>query len=103
MKYRVISVCIAVLALAAFQPFGLPLFGWMRFVHLLALGVVGVLSCGITEVLIMLLGYGRSMDKGIKYLVRRNQLFALVNTPSLFRNESPFRLARMSLSFQLLV
>lgn len=81
MKYRVISVCIAVLALAAFQPFGLPLFGWMRFVHLLALGVVGVLSCGITEVLIMLLGYGRSMDKGIKYLVRRNQLFALVNTP----------------------
>lgn len=81
MKYRVIGVCIAVLALAAFQPFGLPLLGWMRFVHLLALGVVGVLSCGITEVLIMLSGYGRSMDKGIKYLVRRNQLFALVNTP----------------------
>ncbi len=30
MKERLISVSIGVLALAAFQPFGLPLFGWMR-------------------------------------------------------------------------
>lgn len=81
MRNRTISVFIALLALTAFQPFGLPLFGWMRFVHLLAIGALGVLTCGISEVLIKLLGFGRSMDKGIKYLIRRNQLFALINTP----------------------
>ena len=83
MKERLFSVCIGVLALAAFQPFGLPLFGWMRIFHLIGLGVSAAIACGISELVLKVLGLGRSMDHGVKYIIRRNLAFQFMNTPLL--------------------
>lgn len=83
MKERLISVSIGVLALAAFQPFGLPLFGWMRFLHLIGVGISAAIACGISELFLMAIGLGRSMDHGVKYIIRRNLVYQFVNTPLL--------------------
>ena len=48
-KTRIISTAFIVLALAVFKPFGLKAWQWMGVAHLLAIFVLGILSCMTTE------------------------------------------------------
>ena len=81
-KIRVISTVFTMLALAVFKPFGLDVWEWMGYVHLLAIGLLGILSCSITEVIMKyVVRKPRSMEKGVDYIIRRNLWFQLINTP----------------------
>ena len=48
---RVISCAFMVLAIAIFKPFGLEVWQWQAYVHLLAIFALGLLSCFLTEVI----------------------------------------------------
>lgn len=81
-KIRVISTVFTMLALAVFKPFGLDVWEWMGYVHLLAIGLLGILSCSITEVIMKyVVRKPRSLEKGVDYIIRRNLWFQLINTP----------------------
>ena len=49
---RVISCAFIVLALAIFKPFGLEVWQWQAYVHLLAIFALGLFSCFLTEVIL---------------------------------------------------
>lgn len=79
---RIISTVFTVLALAIFKPFGLDALHWMGVVHLLAIGLLGLLSCGITEgIMKYVVKKPRSLEHGVDYIIRRNLWFQLINTP----------------------
>ena len=79
---RIISTTFMVVALAVFKPFGLDAWQWQAYVHLLALGVMGILICMLTDVLLKyVVKKPRSYDKGVSYIIRRNLWFQLINTP----------------------
>lgn len=79
---RVISVCFAVVVLAIFKPFGLEAWQWQAYAHLIAVGVLGIVSCFITEaILVYILKKPGSNDRGVDYIIRRNLWFQLINTP----------------------
>ena len=79
---RIISTVFTVLALAIFKPFGLDSLHWMGIVHLLAIGLLGLLSCGITEgIMKYVVKKPRSLEHGVDYIIRRNLWFQLINTP----------------------
>ena len=81
-RTRVISTVFTMLALAVFKPFGLDVWEWMGYVHLLAIGVLGILCCSATEgIMKYLVHKPRSMEKGVDYIIRRNLWFQLINTP----------------------
>ena len=81
-RTRVISTVFTMLALAVFKPFGLDVWEWMGYVHLLAIGALGILCCSATEgIMKYLVRKPRSMDKGVDYIIRRNLWFQLINTP----------------------
>ena len=46
---RIVSTVFTVLALAIFKPFGLEAWQWTAWVHLLAMGFMGIISCAVTE------------------------------------------------------
>ena len=79
---RMISVTFIIGALAIFKPFGLDTWQWYAYLHLLAMWVIGILSCMVTEVIVK---YGlkqpRSYEQGVNYIIRRNLWFQLINTP----------------------
>ncbi|MBR5086994.1 MAG: LytTR family transcriptional regulator [Muribaculaceae bacterium] len=79
---RIISVCFAVLVLAVFKPFGLEAWQWQGYVHLLAIGALGIVVCFITEAILRyVLRKPGSLDRGVDYIIRRNLWFQLINTP----------------------
>lgn len=79
---RVISVCFAVAVLAIFKPFGLEAWQWQAYAHLIAVGGFGIVSCFITEaILVYILKKPGSLDRGVNYIIRRNLWFQLINTP----------------------
>lgn len=79
---RIISTTFMVVALAVFKPFGLDAWQWQAYVHLLALGVMGILICMLTDTLLKyVVRKPRSYDKGVSYIIRRNLWFQLINTP----------------------
>ena len=79
---RVISTVFTVLALAIFKPFGLEAWQWTGYVHLLAMGLLGLVSCSVTDaVLKYVVKMPRSYNKGVDYIIRRNLWFQLINTP----------------------
>ena len=79
---RVISVCFAVVVLAIFKPFGLEAWQWQAYAHLIAVGGLGIISCFITEALLVyILKKPGSLDHGVDYIIRRNLWFQLINTP----------------------
>ena len=51
LRVRLISVAFVCLALAIFQPMGLAELGSMVYVHLLAILMLGVVMCYVTEAL----------------------------------------------------
>lgn len=81
-RIRIISTVFTMLALAVFKPFGLDVWEWMGYVHLLAIGLLGILSCFVTEGIIKyLVRKPRSLELGVDYIIRRNLWFQLINTP----------------------
>ena len=79
---RIISTTFMVVALAVFKPFGLDAWQWQAYVHLLALGVMGILICMLTDAILKyVIKKPRSYDKGVSYIIRRNLWFQFVNTP----------------------
>ena len=79
---RIISTVFTVLALAIFKPFGLDSLRWMGIVHLLAIGILGLVSCGVTEgIMKYIVKKPRSLEHGVDYIIKRNLWFQLINTP----------------------
>jgi len=79
---RTISSFFTVLALAAFKPFGLDLLQWVGYVHLLAMGLLGIVACAVTEAILKyIVKKPRSLDRGVDYIIRRNLWFQFINTP----------------------
>ncbi len=81
-KTRIVSIAFIVLALAVFKPFGLNAWQWMGLAHLLAIFVLGIVSCLFTEgVLQYVIRMPRSLERGVDYIISRNLWFQLINTP----------------------
>ena len=79
---RFISTAFMVLAIAIFKPFGLEVWQWQAYVHLLAIFALGLLSCFLTEVILRyVVRMPRSYDRGVSYIISRNLRFQCINTP----------------------
>ena len=79
---RVVSCAFMVLAIAIFKPFGLEVWQWQAWVHLLAIFALGLLSCLLTEVILKyVIHMPRSYDRGVSYIISRNLRFQCINTP----------------------
>ncbi len=79
---RIISVAFSVLALGVFKPFGLEAWQWAAYLHLLNIWVLGMVVCGLTELILKyVVRMPRSLEHGISYIIRRNLWFQLINTP----------------------
>ena len=79
---RFISTAFMILAIAIFKPFGLEVWQWQSYFHLLCLFVLGLFSCFITEVVLKyVVRVPRSYERGINYIINRNLRFQLINTP----------------------
>ncbi|MCR5470338.1 MAG: hypothetical protein K6F22_05290, partial [Prevotella sp.] len=79
---RFISTAFMVLAIAIFKPFGLEVWQWQAYVHLLAIFALGLLSCFLTEVILRyVVRMPRSYDRGVRYIISRNLRFQCINTP----------------------
>ena len=82
LSVRVISCVFIELALAIFKPFGLDVWQWQAYVHLLAIFVLGLFSCFLTEVILRyMIRMPRSYDRGVSYIISRNLRFQCINTP----------------------
>ena len=78
---RFVSCAFIVLALAVFKPFGLEVWQWQAYVHLLAIFALGLLSCFLTEVILRyIVRMPRSYDRGVSYIISRNLRFQCINT-----------------------
>lgn len=54
----------------------------MGYVHLLAIGVLGLACCLVTEAILkFIVKKPRSYDHGVNYIIKRNLWFQLINTP----------------------
>ena len=79
---RVISCAFIVLAIAIFKPFGLEMWQWQAYIHLLSIFALGLLSCFLTEVILKyVIRMPRSYDHGVSYIISRNLRFQCINTP----------------------
>ena len=79
---RIISATFVALALAVFKPFGLDAWQWQAYVHLLAILMMGLIVCMLTDgILKFVVRMPTSYDKGVDYIIRRNFWFQIINTP----------------------
>ena len=79
---RVISCAFMVLAIAIFKPFGLEVWQWQAYIHLLSIFALGLLSCFLTEIILKyVIRMPRSYDRGVSYIISRNLRFQCINTP----------------------
>ena len=79
---RVVSCAFMVLAIAIFKPFGLEVWQWQAYVHLLAIFALGLLSCFLTEIILRyIVRMPRSYNRGVNYIISRNLRFQCINTP----------------------
>ena len=79
---RVVSCAFMVLAIAIFKPFGLGVWQWQAYVHLLCIFALGLFSCFLTEVILRyIIRMPRSYDRGVNYIISRNLRFQCINTP----------------------
>ena len=73
-KTRAISIAFIVMALAVFKPFGLEAWQWMGMAHLLAIFLLGALSCLLTEVILKhVVRKPRSLERGVDYILRSSR------------------------------
>ena len=81
-RIRFVSCAFMVLAIAIFKPFGLEVWQWQAYVHLLAIFALGLFSCFLTEVILrFVVRMPRSYDRGVGYIISRNLRFQCINTP----------------------
>ncbi|MBR4919915.1 MAG: LytTR family transcriptional regulator DNA-binding domain-containing protein [Prevotella sp.] len=81
-RIRFVSCAFMVLAIAIFKPFGLGVWQWQAYVHLLAIFALGMFSCFLTEVILrFVVRMPRSYDRGVGYIISRNLRFQCINTP----------------------
>ena len=79
---RLVSCAFMVLAIAVFKPFGLEVWQWQAYLHLLAIFALGLFSCLLTEVILRyIVRMPRSYDRGVNYIISRNLRFQCINTP----------------------
>ena len=79
---RFFSTAFMVLAIPIFKPFGLEMWQWQAYVHLLALFALGMSSCFLSEAILkFIVRMPRSYDQGVSYIISRNLRFQLINTP----------------------
>ena len=79
---RFISTAFMVLAIAIFKPFGLEVWQWQAYIHLLCIFALGLFSCFLTEVILRyIVRMPRSYDRGVSYIISRNLRFQCINTP----------------------
>lgn len=79
---RAFNVGFSVIALGVFKPFGLDAWQWDVCFHLLAIWVLGMAVCGLTELILKyMVKMPRSLENGVSYIIRRNLWFQLINTP----------------------
>ena len=79
---RIISATFVALALAVFKPFGLDAWQWQAYVHLLAILMMGLMVCMLTDgIMKYIVRMPTSYDKGVDYIIRRNFWFQIINTP----------------------
>ena len=79
---RFVSCAFMVLAIAIFKPFGLEVWQWQAYIHLLCIFVLGLFSCFLTEVILRyVVRMPRSYDRGVSYIISRNLRFQCINTP----------------------
>ena len=79
---RVISCAFIVLAIAIFKPFGLEVWQWQAYIHLLSIFALGLFSCFLTEIILRyVVRMPRSYERGISYIISRNLRFQCINTP----------------------
>ena len=79
---RFVSCAFMVLAIAILKPFGLGVWQWQAYIHLLAIFALGMFSCFLTEVILRyIVRMSRSYDRGISYIISRNLRFQCINTP----------------------
>ena len=79
---RIISATFVALALAVFKPFGLDAWQWQAYVHLLAILMMGLMVCMLTDgILKYIVRMPTSYDKGVDYIICRNFWFQIINTP----------------------
>ena len=79
---RFVSCAFMVLAIAIFKPFGLEVWKWQAYVHLLAIFALGIFSCFLTELILRyVIRMPRSYDRGVSYIISRNLSFQCINTP----------------------
>ena len=79
---RFVSCAFMVLAIAIFKPFGLEVWQWQAYIHLLAIFALGLFSCFLTEVILRyIVRMPRSYDRGVSYIISRNLRFQCINTP----------------------
>ena len=82
LSVRLISTAFMVLAIAIFKPFGLEVWQWQAYVHLLAIFALGLFSCFLTEIILRyIVRMPRSYDRGVSYIISRNLRFQCINTP----------------------
>ena len=79
---RFVSCAFMVLAIAIFKPFGLEVWQWQAYVHLLAIFALGLFSCFLAEVILRyIVRMPRSYDRGVSYIISRNLRCQCINTP----------------------
>ena len=79
---RALSVAFSVIALGVFKPFGLEAWQWEAYSHLLLIWVLGLVVCGLSELILKyVVRMPRSLEQGVGYIIRRNLLFQIINTP----------------------
>ena len=79
---RFVSCAFMVLAIAIFKPFGLEVWQWQAYIHLLCIFALGLFSCFLTEVILRyVVRMPRSYDHGVSYIISRNLRFQCINTP----------------------
>ena len=79
---RIVSCLFVILALAIFKPFGLDMWQWEAYIHLLNIFVMGVVVCMFSDLVMKyIVGMPSSHDQGVDYIIRRNRWFQFINTP----------------------
>ena len=82
LNIRLISCAFMVLAIAIFKPFGLEVWQWQAYIHLLAIFALGLFSCFLAEIILRyIVRMPRSYDRGVSYIISRNLRFQCITTP----------------------
>ena len=81
-KVRIVSAAFVAIALAVFKPFGLAAWQWEAYAHLLNIFVMGVVVCLLSDVVMKyIVKMPQNNELGVDYIIHRNLIFQLINTP----------------------